>query len=135
MIGKYDQKGLSLIEVLAALLLLSLLAVSIPAIFGPAATWVYKARTETAAVNYAASLLEELRSEPEKIDELNTGKTAEEVSLLTESPYPGMISQITRMQPQQTMPNLYDVMVTITWSQGGQPYNLQLSTVIRKEQR
>jgi len=135
MINRHGEKGFTLIEVLTALLLLSWLAVSIPAIFGPVATWVCKARTETTAVNYAASVLEELRSEPGKIDELNTGKTAEELSIGCGSPYQGMTSQITRMQPQQLMPNLYDVMVTVTWSEGGQPHNLQLRTVIRKEQR
>lgn len=132
---EFDQKGLTLIEVLTALLLLSLVSVGIPAIFGPPAQWINKARLESTAVNYAASLLDELRSERGKIDELNTGKTAEDLSLVSESPYPGMTSQITRMQPQQSMPNLYDVMVTVTWFQGGQAHNLQLSTVIRKEQR
>jgi len=130
-----NQKGTTLIEVLTALLLLSLVSVSIPAIFGPAAQWIHKARVETTAVNYAASLLDELRSEPGKIDESNTGKTAEELSLVCASPYPGMTNLISRMQPQQSMPFLYDVMVTVSWSQGGQPHNLQLCTVIRKEQR
>ena len=135
MINRHGEKGFTLIEVLTALLLLSWLAVSIPVIFGPVSIWVCKARTETTAVNYAASVLEELRSEPGKIDKLNSGKTAEELSLGCGSSYLGMTSQITRMQPQQLMPNLYDVMVTVTWSQGGQPHNLQLMTVIRKEQR
>ena len=135
MTNRHGEKGFTLIEVLTALLLLSWLAVSIPAIFGPVALWVCNARTETTAINYAASVLEELRSEPGRIDKLNTGKTAEELSLSCGSPYLGMTSQLTRMQPRQLMPNLYDVMVTVSWSQGGQPHTLQLGTVIRKEQR
>jgi len=135
MIKRHNQKGLTLIEVLTALLLLSLLAVSIPGIFGPVATWTCKARSETTGVNYAASLLDELRLQPDKIDELNIGKTAEELGLVCDSSYPGMTSQITRMQPQPSMPNLYDVMVTVTWLEGGQPHNLQLATLIRKEPR
>jgi prepilin-type N-terminal cleavage/methylation domain-containing protein len=135
MINRYDQKGLTLIEVLTALLLISLLAVSIPGIFGPVAIWTCKARSETSAVNYAASLLDELRLESEKIDEGNTGKTAEELHLVCTSSYPGMTGTITRMQPQQSMPNLYDVVVTISWFQAGQPQNLQLVTLIRKEPR
>lgn len=138
MLGSRDEKegsqsGLTLIEVLAALLLLSLVSLSIPAIFGPAAQWISKARLETTAVNYAASILDELRSERGKINEFNNGKTAEELDLVCESPYPGMTGQITQMQPQASLPNLYDVRVTVSWSQGGQTHNLQLSTVIRKE--
>lgn len=127
------QKGLTLIEVLTALLLLSLVSLSIPAIFSPAAQWINKARIETWAVNYAASLLDELRCEPEKIDEVNCGKTAAELSLVCASPCPGMTGQISRMQPLPYAPLLYDIMVTVTWTQGGQMHTLNLSTVIRKE--
>lgn len=132
---QYPQKGLTLIEVLAALLLLALISASIPVIFGGAARWINQARMETTAINYGDSILDDLRSERDKLDQLNTGRNAEELSLGYGSPYPGMNGAITRMQPQVSLPNLYDVTLTITWSQAGQVHNLVLSTVIRKEQR
>lgn len=130
-----NQKGFTLIEVLTALLILTLLAISIPAILGPVATWICKARIETTAINYGASLLDELRSKPEKVNSLNAGKTAEEIGLVCESPVPGMTGQISYVQPRPSLPNLYEIILTITYSQAGQPGNLQLVTLIRKDPR
>lgn len=130
-----NEKGLTLVEVLAALLLLSCLAFSIPAIFGPVATWIAKARMETAAVNYAASMLEELRFEPEKLSRLNSGKTAEELGFGCDVPYTGMIGRISRMEPNSALPGLFEVTATVDWTQAGQPQSMQLVTLIRKEPR
>ncbi|MEA4923980.1 MAG: prepilin-type N-terminal cleavage/methylation domain-containing protein [Syntrophomonadaceae bacterium] len=130
-----NQKGLTLVEILAALLLLSWLAFSITAIFGPAATWIAKARLETTAVSFAASMLEELRAEPEKISPLDSAKTAGEMGLDCESPSAAMCGQIARMQPQPSLPGLYEVTATVEWYQAGQPQSLQMVTLIRKEPR
>lgn len=132
---KDTQTGLTLIEVLAALLLLSLISASIPVIFGTAARWISQARMETTAVAYGVSILDNLRAEREKLDQTNTGKTAEKLYLGGASPYPGITGEITKMQPQLSFPNLYEVTLTITWFQSEQTHNLVLSTVIRKNQR
>jgi prepilin-type N-terminal cleavage/methylation domain-containing protein len=129
---KYDQQGLSLIEVLASLVLLSLLAFSMLAIFSPVARWINAARHETTAVHYAAAILENLRSEREKIDPVNAGQTAQEIGLASVCPANGMVAEISLIQAQAAYPNLYDVQVTVTWTEGTVTQSLSLSTVIRK---
>ncbi|MDD4170614.1 MAG: prepilin-type N-terminal cleavage/methylation domain-containing protein [Syntrophomonas sp.] len=132
---KNNEIGQTLIEILAALVLLSLLAGSILAVFSPVAHWMTEARQQTTAVNYAASILESLRSEPEKLDESNAGKSAQELGLSCASLSPDLTNEITRLEPLAAYPNLYDVMVTVEWAQGGENISLQLSTIIRRSWR
>ena len=131
-IRKNNQKGLSLIEVLASLVLLSLLACGMLVIFSPAARWIVGARHETTAVYFAAAILENLRWERTKIDPLNSGKNAQEIGLNVASSAPGMVGEISLMQAMPYYPNLYDVMVTVTWMEGKVPRSLSMSTIIRK---
>ncbi|MCX5780430.1 MAG: hypothetical protein NTV45_06355 [Firmicutes bacterium] len=129
---KSNQQGLSLIEVLASLVQLSLLAFIILAIFSPAARWIAAARQETTAVYFAAGILENLRSEPGRLDPVHTGQTAQEMGLAVGYPGCGMMDEISRMQAQAAYPNLYDVTVTIAWPRGTETQSISLSTVIRK---
>lgn len=129
-----NETGLTLIEVLASLVLLSLITVGITAIFTPAASWISKARWETAASNYAVAVLEELRSDRSKIVEGNSGKTAQELFPASGYPWAGMSDTITRLEHQDPpYNNLYDITVTITWREGTRPRSLQISTIIRKD--
>lgn len=129
---KSKQQGLSLIEVQASLVLLSLLAFSMMAIFSPAARWIAAARQETTAVYFAAAILEKLRSEPGELDPVHTGQTAQGMGLAVVNPGSGMVDKISRMQVQAAYPNLYDVTVTIAWPEGTMTQSISLSTVIRK---
>ena len=131
-IGKNYQKGLCLIEVLASLVLLSLLAFGMLAIFSPTARWIAGARHETTAVYFAAAILEDLRLERTKIDPLNSGKNVQEMGLGMVCPVSGMAGEISLMQALPYYPNLYDVTVTVTWIEGAVPRSLSMSTVIRK---
>lgn len=129
---KHAQQGLSLIEVLASLVLLSLLALTGLAIFSPVARWISAARHETSAVYLAAAILENLRSEREKIDPVNAGRNAQEIGLTGVCPASGMVDEISLIRAQAACDDLYDVMVTITWPEGNATKSLSLSTVIRK---
>lgn len=131
---KNDEFGLTLIEVLASLVLLSLMSVSILAIFTPASSWISKARRETTASNYASSILEDLRSDRSKIDNNNAGKTAQDLFPAYGYPWAGMTDSITRLERQNPpYNNLYDITVTVSWLEGTETRSLQISTMIKKD--
>jgi type II secretory pathway pseudopilin PulG len=126
--------GLTLIEVLASLALLSLMTVSILAAFTPAASWINKARRETTASNYATSILESLRSDRSKIDNSNEGKTAHYVFPDYGYPWAGMSDEITRLERQNSpYNNLYDITVTVSWLEGSKTRSIKISTIVKKE--
>jgi Tfp pilus assembly protein PilV len=127
------ENGSSLIEVLAALVLLSLVGFSLLVIFAPVACWIGEARHETSAAFYAAAILENLRSEREKVDPSNAGKTAQQLALAAVAAEPGLENVISRMEPRDTWSNLYDVTVTISWVAGVEVRSLNLSTIIRSK--
>ncbi|MDD3364776.1 MAG: prepilin-type N-terminal cleavage/methylation domain-containing protein [Syntrophomonas sp.] len=129
-----NETGLTLIEVLASLVLLSLMTVSIMSAFTPAASWINKARRETTASNYAAAILEDLRSDRNKINNSNAGKSARDLFPAYGYPWAGMTDEITRLERQNPpYSNLYDVTVTVSWSEGTKTRSLQISTMIKKD--
>ncbi len=129
-----DETGLTLIEVLASLVLLSLMTVSILSAFTPAASWIGKARRETTASNYAAAILEDLRADRSKIDNSNVGKTAQELFPAYGYPWAGMMDEITRLECQNPpYNNLYNITVTVSWLEGTKTRSLEISTMIRKD--
>ncbi|PKM78582.1 MAG: hypothetical protein CVU90_00875 [Firmicutes bacterium HGW-Firmicutes-15] len=128
-----NETGLTLIEVLASLVLLSLMIVSILAGFTPAASWISKARRETTASNYATAILEDLRSDRSKIDNSNAGKTAQDLFPSYGYPWAGMKDKVTRLERQNApFNNLYDITVTISWLEGNETRSLKMSTMIKK---
>ena len=128
-----NDKGLTLIEVLASIVLLSLLAASVMTVFPPVAGWISTARRVTLASSYAAAVLEGVRSSPNQIDSLYIGKTAQEMFPDAGFPWNGMTDEITRMQLWDTYPNLYEITVKVSWYEGADQHCMELSTIIRKE--
>lgn len=132
--NKPNENGLTLIEVLASLLILGLLAVSVTSIFIPASTWIYKARTETTASNYAFSILETFRADRSKLDSSHTGKSAQNIFPESGFPWAGMSDEINRMEPQAPpYEHLYDITVTVSWIEGNTVRHVQMSTIMRKD--
>jgi len=129
----YNEQGLTLIEVLASLVLLSLLTVSILGIFTSTAKWVAKARQETTASNYASAVLEDLRLQRQIINNDNEGLLAEELLPGYGYPWEGMDARITTMEDLNPLHNLYNITVTIFRSGDTQSPILQMSTIMRKE--
>ncbi|MDD4802183.1 MAG: hypothetical protein PHF24_04490 [Syntrophomonas sp.] len=129
-----NERGLALLEVLAAMVLISLLTICIMSSFCSSANWVSKARHESAASSYAASILENLRAERSKINNSNAGQTAQELLPGCGYPWMGMTDKINRMQSRPAPYNhLYDITVTVYWREGVNMESRQLSTIIRKE--
>lgn len=124
--------GQSLIEILAALVIVCLLAGSLISVYSPVCLWISRSRWETAATNYAFAVLECLRSQPDQLEESNQGKSAQDLSLPCGEPDQNLSSELTWVQPLPDCPNLYDVEVSVQWNQGTEPGSIQMNTLIRK---
>jgi len=132
-----NNKGMTLIEVLAALVLLALLSTSMLTIFVPPAKWVSQARNQTTAVNYANALLENLRADRSRINTTAaTGVAADVLWPVGDQLHlasPANMQATIVMTPWQEIPswpneNRYDVVVTVSWDGG----NERLRSVIRR---
>lgn len=133
MLKKGNNKGLTLIEVLASMVLLSLLAVLFTAVFPPAAGWIVHARKETLAASYGCAIIEELRSNRQQIESSNTGKTAQFLFPNAGFPWDGLTDEIVRMQSWGTYNNLYEITVKVSWYEGADQRWMELNTIMRKE--
>lgn len=58
-----NQKGLTLVEIMAALVILSLLTVTLLSLFTASGSWINSAGQRTRASNYAASIIECIRAD------------------------------------------------------------------------
>ncbi len=124
--------GQSLIEILAALVIVCLLIGSLISVYSPVSLWISHSRWETAAANYGFAMLECLRSQPDQLDESNQGKSAQELGLPCGEPEQNLSSELTGVQPLPDDPNLYHVEVSVQWNQGTETGCIQMSTLIRK---
>ncbi|HZK44485.1 MAG TPA: prepilin-type N-terminal cleavage/methylation domain-containing protein [Syntrophomonadaceae bacterium] len=58
----YNQKGMTLVEVLVALVLLTLLSVSLLSVVTTSSVWVFKAGKSTKAMTLASSIMEDIKA-------------------------------------------------------------------------
>lgn len=124
-----NETGMTLLEVLVALVLLSLLASTVLAIFTPTTIWIKKARDETIAANYAFAILESLRADRGKLNGVIN------VDELIEEKPPYMEANIIRESGVDGFTNLYKVTVIVKRTEDA-PETLPLlrmGTIIRKE--
>lgn len=127
------QEGMTLLEVLLSLALLALLATCVLAIFTPPAFWIKEARDETTAVNYAAAILEELR---DKRDNIRIGNILSPQALNLSQAYkpaqPADINAHLNIGLKSGYTNLYEVTVTVSWTEGSTPREIKVNTLMRK---
>ena len=133
---KKDEKGLTLIEVLIALVIFSLIAVSVVSMYIPAAMWVEKAGKETRALYYASGIIEDLRAHNGNLYEVTRTVPGDENLNLNHGCKPDdMTAEITiDLRGDQGLNNLYEVTVTVSWFEQEIPDSLILATIIRKIQ-
>ncbi len=129
---KFNDLGQSLVEVLASLVIMGLLVQSLLAVYGPVSLWVNHSRWENAASNYAFAILESLRLDRNKLESSNQGKSAEELGLNCCALNQTLSNELTIICPMADDPNLYEVEVSVTWNQGGEPKLTRMGTMIRK---
>lgn len=127
------QEAMTLLEVLLALIILTLIANIFLAVFSTTAIWIKHSRYESSASYYAASLLEELREKPEKI---NSVSMAEPAALGLGEGYtptnPAGIMACIDMEKAVDSSRLYHVRVMLSWYEGERKQELALQTIIRK---
>lgn len=127
------EHGQSLLEVLAAMVIMALIAGSTLAVYAPVAAWIRLSWQETYAGNCAYAIVEGLRAQPSLLDEANTGCSAEELGLAWALAGSGEFSDVVLIDPLAENPNLYQVSVIVQWSQGTATRNVRLDTLMRKE--
>lgn len=127
------QEAMTLLEVLLALVIFTIISNMALAIFSTATIWIKHSRYESTATYYAASLLEELREKPEKIKSVSMAEP-EILGLgegYTPAIPPGISAQID-MEKVDALDRLYRIRVTLSWYEGEQKQKLCLLTMMRK---
>ena len=71
-------KGMTLVEVMAALVLLALLAVTLLSVFSTTGSWINGAGKKTAAVRYAGNIIEIIRANSGDLDQISLPYRAED---------------------------------------------------------
>lgn len=127
------ETGQSLIEVLAAMALLLLLAAMMMAVYSPVSAWLQISWQETAGSNYAVAIAECLRYQRDLLDGANSGYSAEELGLPCSSPGSDWESQITISNPPPGDPPVYQVGITVNWDDYGTGRSVHIDTLIRQE--
>ncbi len=127
------EHGQSLLEVLAVMVIMALIAGSIMAVYTPVAAWIRLSWQETYAGNWAYAIVESLRAQPGLLDEANTGCSAEELGLAWDPAGSGEVSDVIEISPLADCPHLYQVSVIVQWEQGASIKNVRLDTLMRKE--
>lgn len=135
---KLEEHGLTLIEVLAVLVLVALLTSTVVVVYIPANMWLQQARFETAAIFYARSILENLRADKDKVNAGNQGKSADEI--WADHKYkPAQLSDLTSTIDIEKRPgelsHLFNVSVTVNWTEGVKSRSLVLKTVINSKKK
>jgi Tfp pilus assembly protein PilV len=120
------QKGLGLLEVLAAVALLALGVSSIFGIIGTAATWNQQASMSTKAINFAAGVLETYRSRPDQI-RVMPETAVDELDLDLEPPS-GFAATVAIEEYDPNL-DLYLVKVRVSWSESGESQGESLYAV------
>ncbi len=105
-----DEKGLTLVEVLASLVLLCLITTSVLAIFTPASAWVAQARSQTDACNYARGILDTMRSNRSLV----TARTFDGKDIWPDTPYTSM-DAIVQVSPAE-LNGLFYVAVRVDYN-------------------
>jgi type II secretory pathway pseudopilin PulG len=129
-----DERGMSIIEVLATLILLCIVTITMLGTFAPTASWINTARKETTASNYAAAVLEDMRSNRSVLASGVTRQTPSALSL-DETEYkpsdsPTMQAYIT-MSSRSESSLIFNITVTVEWIEGAQTRSLKLMTIMR----
>lgn len=132
---KENSHGMTLLEVLVALILLSLITINILTIYITSSGSLNRARRETTASHYCFAVMENLR---ENRNVLTAGINHQlPLSLnIDETPYkpsdsPIMQAYIT-MNPRSDIGSTFDVIVTVEWLEGQQIRTLSMVTILRK---
>lgn len=128
-----QEKGATLLEVLAALAILAILTTAMLAVFIPTGLWISKAGNETSAANYAAAILEDLRDQRSRLQTANS-ILPENLGLVQQYKpgFPVGINARISMEPMAGYSKLYKVEVLVNWNEGTELCKITMATLMRK---
>jgi|GEM_PF-1639914 len=109
---EFSQKGLGLLEVLAAIALLALGVTSILGGFGSAVRWTREAYISTQAVSMAAGVIESYKARPDQIRKMPETEV-KNLDIGIEPP-PGVEATVAIEECDQAL-DLYQVVVRVKW--------------------
>lgn len=112
----FDQKGLSLLEVLVAMALLTLSVTYIMGGFGNAARWNQEAYMSTQAISLAAAVVETYKARPDQIRVMPETAVGH-LGMGLEAP-PAIEATVTIDEYDRVL-DLYQVLVRVSWSVRG----------------
>lgn len=131
-VDKTMDEGFSLIEVMAAMLILSLLFISVNTSFVLPIKWGAHSRQETIACNLGNIVLEKFRFDTTKLDESNEGQTLSVMFPEIDTVGLEMDGEIVQMESWPDYPLLYTVVVRVFEVEGIDSKCWEFGTVIRK---
>ncbi|MGE5404882.1 MAG: type IV pilus modification PilV family protein [Candidatus Saccharibacteria bacterium] len=122
----FDQSGMTLIEVLASLVIITIVFMSVLSVFMSGMAWISGSSRRTEAVNYAASVIEELKAHPDMVK----AGAGEVRSLCTGLTPPDGIGAAWICREYRPELGLYSIEVDVYWSSGSHQQNEQLVTLV-----
>lgn len=141
-----NQEGMTLVEVMAALVILSLLCVSMLGLYTSSQMWISKAGVRVQASEYAAAIMENIRARSEKLNSVTmTGSPPTATYMDTDishsafslSPLAMVVNDPARFTEQVKISpyspgehNLYSVTVTVSWVRGDKNDSYTLTSVV-----
>lgn len=123
--GQFE-KGMTLIEVLASMVILTVVFTSVLSVFMCCMAWISGAASKTEAVNYAASAIEDLKAHPELI----RPGIGDVKDLCTDLPSPEGIGGTWSCEEYCSDLGLYTLEVDVYWVSGGHQQSEQLVTLV-----
>ncbi|MGI6453324.1 MAG: type II secretion system protein [Syntrophomonadaceae bacterium] len=130
-----NQKGTTLVEVIASLVIFCLLSISFLPILKATADWIVKGGNKTIACQYACAVVENLRAERDFLPLIENGMAA---SLLWPGhgyqPFSpaGIEAEIYLARNHSPFSNLWNVEVRVTWWEKEQEQEISIFSIIRE---
>lgn len=129
-------RGMTFLEVIVSLVLLSLIAVMFLPIFVTTTVWIRKAGDDSAAATYVNSIMEEIRTNRNVIYDTAGTPTTPTALNITSTTAPASLSNLNasiEMTPDASLINIYMVTVTASWTKNGQNRSFTQKATIRKD--
>jgi len=141
-----NQEGMTLVEVMASLVILSLLCVSLLGLYTSSQLWISNAGVRVQASGYATAIMENIRARSERLTTITMTGTPPSVTYLDTdiahatfnlSPLSVEVNDPAKFMEQVKISpytpggnNLYTVMVTVSWVRGGKNNSYTLTSVV-----
>lgn len=129
----FNEKGMSLLEVMVTMFMVALISSCLMGGFIISQQMIKQAGQETRASNFAYQILEDLRARPAADWEENAAETekSSHTFIMNSDANYGMDLQATVcLEENHDVPSLYEAKVAVTWEDGGRNRRLEMVTFL-----